>query len=258
MSLIRNMSLKSSGLAIATVSISAAILLACSGASNNSAAVAQVEQSTISIMPRTISVSGVGKVSSTPDMATITFSTMGKGDNAGDAYNANNKEMAKLARAIKDAGISDTDLQTSNFSLSPEYKYNNVTRENTIVGYRATASLTVKVKNIDFVPNIIDAAVEGGATGMNGLFFGFNDPEGLQNDARKKAIAHARAKAELYAAEAGVIVGEVISISEAGAAPAPRPMMMARSASMDMAEGAPIEIGENQLSASVNVVFAIK
>ena len=225
--------------------IIAAIALAASA----SAAFAQVP-------PPAISVIGEATISVPPDLAQIDSGVTTEAKTARDASDANNKAMNGVLQALKNAGIAERDIQTSRLSLSPQYANTGPNRNGppVVSGYRASNRVTVKLRDVSKVANIIDALVAAGANDIGGIHFAVSNPSKLLDEARPKAIADARRKAEIYAKAAGVTLGDPVSISEGGAMP---PMPMVRKASMDFA-AAPVAPGEETLHINVSVSWAIK
>jgi uncharacterized protein YggE len=210
-------------------------------------------------LPRIISVSGEGEVKTRPDMATISTGVVTEGVTAKEALAKNNGAMSAVIAALKNAGVSNDDIQTSDFSVSPKYPpyQPNQTTAPRIVGYTVSNTVTARVKNLDKLGGILDALVQAGSNQIHGISFGLNEPKATLNEARKKAVADARAKAELYAEAAGVSLGKVVQISESGAImPPPRPMMMAREAAADAS--VPIAVGQSAVVAHVSITFEIQ
>ena len=123
-----------------------------------------------------------------------------------------------------------------------------------MVGYRASNRVTVKLRDVTKVATIIDVLVGAGANELGGINFVVSQPSKLLDDIREKAIADARRKAEIYAKAAGVTLGEPLSISEEGSA---QPMFRSKMAA-PMAAGAAVAQGEETLSVTVSVSWAIK
>jgi uncharacterized protein YggE len=163
--------------------------------------------------------------------------------------------MGKVLLALKGAGIEEKDTQTSRLSLQPQYAPNR-TGSSPITGYRASNRVTIRVRDVAKVANVIDVLVGAGANEVGGINFMVSQASKLLDDARDKAVADARRKAEIYAKAAGVTLGLPLSISEGGA---PAPVFRAKMA-MPMATAAPVPIaqGEETLSVSVSVTWAIK
>lgn len=210
-------------------------------------------------LPRTIVVTGIGDVKAKPDMAVINSGVLTEAPTARDALAKNNSAMSAVIDALKKAGIAEQDIQTSNFSVSPQYPpyQPNQTQTPRISGYQVSNQVSVRVKNLAKLGAILDALVQVGANQINGISFDIDQPKQLQNDARKLAVADARAKAELYAAAAHVSLGRVLQISEANIAVGPQPMAYAMDKVAAQRE-VPIAAGQQTLSANVSIVYEIQ
>lgn len=204
--------------------------------------------------PPAISVTGEATVSVPPDQALIDAGVTSDAKTAREASDANNAAMGKVLLALKGAGIDEKDYQTSRLSLQPQYAPNR-SGPSPVVGYRASNRVTVKLRDVAKVAAIIDVLVGAGANELGGINFAVSQASKLLDDAREKAIADARRKAEIYAKAAGVTLGEPLGISEeGGAAPVFRGKMVGGMA----ASAAPIAQGEETLSVTVSVSWAIK
>jgi uncharacterized protein YggE len=210
-------------------------------------------------LPRIISVSGEGEVRTRPDMATISTGVVTEGTTAKEALAKNNSAMNAVIAALKNAGVGEDDIQTSDFSVSPKYPpyQPNQTTAPRIVGYTVSNQVTARVKNLAKLGAILDALVQAGSNQINGISFGLNEPKATLNEARKKAVADARARAELYAEAAGVSVGKVVQISESSAV-VPMPVMYKREAMAASDAGVPIAAGQQVVTAHVSMTFAIQ
>jgi hypothetical protein len=208
---------------------------------------------------RTISVSGQGKATAPPDMATIHSGVVTQASTAAQALDANSEAMTRLIAVLQERNIAAKDIQTSNFQVNPEYK--PVPRGQTepqIGGYRVTNQVRVQVRNLPELGGILDALVKAGSNNLTGISFGIAEPTGILDEARNVAISDARRRARLYAQAAGVRVGRVMTISEQPPS-LPRPqMMMARSLAFEQASDVPVATGEQELQATVFVVFELE
>jgi uncharacterized protein len=203
--------------------------------------------------PPMISVTGEATVSVPPDQAQIDGGVTSDAKTAREASDANNAAMGRVLLALKGAGIDEKDYQTSRLSLQPQYAPNR-SGPSPVVGYRASNRVTVRLRDVTKVAGIIDVVVGAGANELGGINFMVSQASKLLDDAREKAIADARHKAEIYAKAAGVTLGEPLSISEEGSArPVFRGKMMA-----PMQGGAAVAQGEETLSVTVSVSWAIK
>jgi uncharacterized protein YggE len=205
--------------------------------------------------PPAISVTGEANVSVAPDQAQIDGGVTSDARTAREASEANNAAMGKVLLALKSVGIDGKDYQTSRLSLQPQFATPSKGSERPgIVSFRASNRVTVRIRDVTKVANVIDALVTAGANEIGGINFTVTQPSKHLDEAREKAIADARRKAEIYAKAAGVTLGEPISISEEGA---PVPMYRGKMAA-PMAAGAPVAQGEETLSVTVSVSWAIK
>jgi uncharacterized protein len=205
---------------------------------------------------RMISVSGHGEVSAAPDLATVTIGVFSPADTAREALDANSKAMTKLIDVLKKAGVEAKDMTTSNFNVGPRYDYNNNSQPPKVVGYDVNNSVTVIVRKVDDLGNLLDVAVSAGSNQINGVAFSVSKPEEMLDAARKDAVADARRKAEVYAAAGGFKLGDIISLSE-GPPAGPQPILY-QTRAKEAADAVPIAQGEQTLSIDVQVTYTIK
>lgn len=211
----------------------------------------------------TISIEGRGEVRAAPDMATINSGIVSQGETAREALDANTAAMTELIAALKEAGIEARDIQTSGFSVNPNYVYSDDRDENgyslppRINGYQVTNSVTVIVRDLADLGSILDTSVTVGANTVNGVSFSVADPSELLDEARKAAFAEAREKAELYAGVAGAELGDLVSITEQQSYGAPQPYPMYARAEMAASAPVPVEAGEMSFAISVNVSWEL-
>jgi uncharacterized protein YggE len=205
--------------------------------------------------PPAISVSGEASVSVPPDLAQIDAGVASDAKTAREASDTNNAAMGKVLLALKGAGIDEKDFQTSHLSLQPQYAPARSSGPSSIVGYRASNRVIIKVRDVAKVAALVDTVTNAGANEIGGINFMVAEPSRVLDTARERAFADARRKAEIYAKAAGVTLGAPLSIIEGGAAPAP--LFRARVAAMPLS-GTPVAQGEETLSVTVNVSWAIK
>jgi uncharacterized protein len=207
------------------------------------------------VPPAAISVTGEATLSVAPDQAQIEAGVTSEAKTAREVSEANNAAMGKVLLALKAAGIEQKDIQTSRLSLQPESAPNRPPGPNSIVGYRASNHVTVRLHDITKIAGTIDMLVGAGATDIGGINFSVSNASKLLDDARAQAVADARRKAEIYAKAAGVTLGAPLSISEEGA---PGPITFRRMAVGMAASPTPIAQGEETLQVTVSVSWAIK
>ena len=166
--------------------------------------------------------------------------------------------MNAIQRALIDAGLDEHDIQTVNFSINPQQKYDRNSGTSTVIGYKVFNTVRIKVRKIEDLSDILDKVVKLGSNQVNGIEFSVGDKTALLDEARRRAIAEARRRAELYADAANVKLGGVISITEQGAhRPSPRPVM-ARTMRASADSAPPIQPGTQKWSVTVNVSFALE
>jgi uncharacterized protein YggE len=204
--------------------------------------------------PPAITVSGEATVSVAPDLAQVEAGVTSDAKTAREASEANNAAMGKLLMALKAAGIDAKDIQTSRLSLLPQSAPNRSTT-NTIVGYRASNQVTVRLRDVAKVASTIDLLVGAGANDIGGINFMVSQASKLLDDAREQAVADARRKADIYAKAAGVTLGAPLSISEEGS---PGPVFRGRMMAAAPMATTPVAQGEQTLSVTVSVSWAIK
>ena len=206
--------------------------------------------------PAMIAVTGEATVSAAPDLAQIDGGVTSEAKTAREASDANNAAMGKVLQALQGAGIDQKDYQTSRLALQPESAPNRSGASTpTIIGYRASNRVTVRLRDVTKLANLIDAMVTAGANDIGGISFRVSNASKLLDDAREQAVADARRKAEIYARATGVTLGAPLSISEEGnAAPVPYRRM---AAGMALA-ATPVAAGEETLQVTVSVSWAIK
>jgi uncharacterized protein len=205
--------------------------------------------------PAFISVTGEAHISVPPDLAQIDAGVTSEAKTAREASDANNAAMGKVLLALKGAGIDEKDFQTSRLLLQPQYSVAKQGSPATVIGYRASNQVTIRLRDVAKVASTIDTLVGAGANDIGGINFMVSQASKLLDDAREQAVADARRKADIYAKAAGVTLGAPISISEEGSA---QPVFRTKMALPMAAAPAQIAQGEETLSITVAVVWAIK
>jgi uncharacterized protein YggE len=211
----------------------------------------------------TINVMGSGTISLAPDMAIVNLGVLREGKTAREALTANNTAMAEIIATMKAEGIEDKDLQTANFLIQPQYVYDQpkVGEEQKpprIVGYTVSNDLTIRIRNLEKIGEILDASVSLGANSGGNIQFTNDDPKEAIDKARAQAMMDAKSRAETLTKAAGVSLGKLLSINESFSAPSPIPMAKTRMmADAAMAESVPIEGGENSYNITISASWEI-
>jgi uncharacterized protein len=203
----------------------------------------------------TIVVTGEGTVSSAPDIATISLGVTTTATSAAEAMAANSKSLSAVLERLKAAGVAPKDMQTSNLSLNPNWVSYDSGTSSKIDGYTASNMLTVQVRALDTLGAVLDSSISDGANTLNGVTFGVAEPRPALDEARKKAVADAIARATLLVQAAGGELGPIVSIAESSNLAQPMPMFRMEA---DAAGSVPTAGGEVGLTASVTIAFEIK
>jgi|SRR5690242_13546068 len=205
------------------------------------------------IPTRTLSVIGTGEVHVVPDTAIVTVGVASDADTASAALRTSSAAISKMLDSIHSSGIDAKDVKTSSLSLEPRYYHprSSGPDRSRVIGYTAINNLTIRVRDLTKLGNLLDSATAAGANRIEGIRFLVAHQQGLLDQARKQAIKNAKDKADLYAREAGFSLGRIQSLTEEGVSGPIAPMAMARISSV------PIQSGEVTLSARVHVVWEI-
>ncbi|KPL18443.1 MAG: hypothetical protein AMJ93_13795 [Anaerolineae bacterium SM23_84] len=207
---------------------------------------------------RSITVVGMGKAYGTPDVANVTIGVETSDESVQKAVDDNAAKMTDIIAALKDLGIAGKDIQTSNFSVWAEREPQRLEVEGAEgpVTYRVNNQVSVKVRDLGLLGDVLDQVVAAGANNIYGIGFSVDDPSDLQAEARANAVEDARARAESLAELNGVQVGDVLSISEVitGAGP----VYERAAAAVPYGAGAPIEPGELEVQMSVQITYAMQ
>ncbi|MBQ0716609.1 MAG: SIMPL domain-containing protein [Sulfitobacter litoralis] len=205
--------------------------------------------------PQGITVSGEGVVSLAPDTATIRLGVSERAASAAEAMAQTSEKVRGILNQLDSLKIAGLDRRTSGLYLRPVY--DNGSRNDTtpvkVSGYEAGNTVSVTVRDLSKLGQLLDAVVAEGANDFNGLQFGLQDNQAALEQARKDAVSDAMARAQQLADAAGVKLGKVVSMSETSQGFRPMEMRSAQMKSMDM----PIETGEVDVSAQVSLQFEI-
>ncbi|KQR13696.1 SIMPL domain-containing protein [Xanthomonas nasturtii] len=205
-----------------------------------------------------LNVSAEAEAKRVPDIATLSAGVVTQAADSNAAMRQNAEQMSKVMAAVKAAGIADKDVQTSGINLSPQYAY----KENEapkIIGYQASNTVSLKVRDISKLGKVLDTLVAQGANDINGPSFSVDQPEAAYDEARVAALKKAQARAETYAKSLGLKVRRIVSISEGrSGGGVVRPMMMAASMRSAKAEmDTQVAPGESTLSITLEATFEL-
>ena len=215
-------------------------------------------QSTTHPEARTITVSGEGSVVVKPDIAELSVSVVSEDATVNKVIDDNTNKMNAIIKKLKEAGMDSDDIKTSSYYLSPRYNYPE-RQAPVISGYRLEQTLALKIRDLELVDDVIDAATNLGANNVYGLEFTLDDDTEVMNEAREKAFDFAKEKAEKMAKAAGVKLGNVYTFSE-GASPKAIPMY-AESVAYGRGGGdvmPDIQAGTQEYTVTVNITYEIE
>lgn len=202
---------------------------------------------------RHITVTGHGEVQAQPDMATVIVGVETEAPTAQEALERNNQQMNNLLAALRDLGIADEDLQTRSFNIYPHFD-DQPGGENEIVGYVVRNTVAVTVRDLSQLGIVLDTAVAEGANIVHGINFSIADTSELRQQALERAFEDARTKAEQLAQVANVQLQQILVINEGGGVAPPRPFAGGQAVESEV----PVEPGQQAVTATVQVVFAIE
>ncbi len=207
-----------------------------------------------------ISVTGTGRVKLSPDRVRFTVGVETTAATPSEALAQNNRSVENVIAALKKAGAKSEEIQTSNFSIYPQFEYVE-NRRPRIIGYQVVNSVTVVRESTADAGKLLQAAVDAGVNQASGLTFFVADETRARQEGLRKAFADARAKAETLASAAGRTLGRAVAITEgSGQAPIYPPQPYAAKAMMAEARDAsvPVEQGQQELAFTVSVVFEMR
>jgi len=222
-------------------------------------ALAACSPSTITVQSqppqRTITVSGTGKVTLTPDIAYINIGVHSQDASATVAAADNNNSTKAVIDVIKAAGVADKDIQTTNFSIYPQQLYDNNGKITGII-YMVDNTVSITVRDLTKLGDLLDASVRAGANNISSISFDVADKTEALSQARQAAVENARKQADELTTASGVSLGDIQTISYNDNS-APVTIEYAR-ADMASAGSVPVQSGSMQITTTVTIVYEIK
>lgn len=221
----------------------------------------------------TVSVQGEGKVLAKPDVAVVNFSIVTDAATSKAAQDANSPKSKAVTDFLKKQGVEDKDVKTTGYNISPVYKYYNnpcpvgifnsidypCGGSQKIAGYQVTQSFEIKIRDLDKASTVVDGLVIAGANGVGQLQFTIDDPEKLKDEARDKAIADAKEKAEKLKNQIGIRLGRIINFSEnTGGYYAPYYDKAFAGSGAESNSSPSLPAGENEIVVNVTLTYQIK
>ncbi|MBY5442757.1 SIMPL domain-containing protein [Rhizobium leguminosarum] len=209
-----------------------------------------------------ISVTGDGESSIAPDTAVVNLAVVKQAKTAREALDENNKAMNDVLAALKGGGIAERDLQTSGFSIQPQYNYpqpvDGQQQQPQLIGYQTINSITIRLRDLAKLGAVIDQSVSLGINQGGDIQFTNDKPDAVIDEARKDAVASAVKKAKTLSEAAGVKLGRILEINENVPRAMPQPVYRATMMKEASDAAVPVQGGENNYNVSVTVTFAIE
>jgi uncharacterized protein YggE len=208
---------------------------------------------------RSMSVNGIGRVTIVPDIATINIGVRSESEIVTDALDGNTAQANAITRVLKELGIEEKDIQTSNFNIYPSERYDPMTGQVEGRFFVVENTVNVTVRDLSSLGQVLNAVVEAGANSIYGISFNVDDRSAAVAEARELAIEEAKAKAEVIAESAGVQLGEIINISVyEGSMPTPYYDSKGGGFAAEAAVPVPIAAGTLSIVMECNLTYAIK
>ena len=204
---------------------------------------------------QTVSFIGEGKVKAAPDTARADIGLTTEGKDTITVQNENSSKMNAVIKFLKERGVGEADIKTSNYSLSPKYEYSK--GKSSLVGYILNQSLTVTVRNLDKIGEILDGAVSSGANRIDSVSLFVDRPEELKNKAREEAVKQAKEKAIMTSKIAGLRLGRLVGFSE-GFSGEPLVFYEALAKGGAAAPAPQIEPGNQEIKVNVTLTYLLK
>ncbi len=204
---------------------------------------------------RTVRVVGEGQATAAPDVAVAFLGVESLAPELSAAAADAGARMRRVLEALTASGVARKDIQTSRYDVAVERRPEPRGGLGPVSGYHVTNEVRVTLRDLARVGQVLDAAAKAGANATRGLAFRKDDPSAERSRALSAAMADARAKAEVLARAAGRELGEVLEVVEGGGA---RPLPVQGFRAMALSDAVPVEAGELQFSAQVEVVYALK
>jgi len=209
------------------------------------------------------SVTGSGTVYAKADIASLTIGLKTEvKKTAAEVTKENSRQMNEIIAAVKELGIEEKDIKTTNYQLNPVYTWTEK-RGQVLLGYEIYQNITLKIRDLDKISEIIAKTTEKGANQIGGINFTIDDEYELKNEARKLAIEKAKEKAIAIAAESGMKLGKIKGVIESSYQPfhysnAYKDMRLQNSDEAETVIAPSIEVGQNEVKVEVTLIYEVK
>lgn len=204
----------------------------------------------------TFNVTGEGKVSVAPDIAVVSAGVSADGATVKVSQDQINSVINKVSDSVKKLGINAEDIQTTNYNINPKYNFTGGGQR--VTGYTASTTLTIKVRQLDKINQVIDAATGNGANQVSGVSFDVSDKTKSENEARSKAVADAKKKAEQAAKVAGFSLGRLINYQENMGNNPPVVLQRGGALTADAEKQTQVEPGSSEITVTVTLSYEVR
>jgi uncharacterized protein len=207
--------------------------------------------------PAQIAVRGVGRVRRQPDVGDLTLVVEAIRPTATQARDLAATSATRVIAALRTAGLADEDLQTVGIDVQPSWEHDDRGRARR-TGFTVTHRIAARVRDLDSLGRTLDAALDAGATRVDGVTLAIGDTSTAETDARRRAVADARTRAETIAQAAGTSLGRLLTLSEGVAVQSPGPLRareMKLAAAADVAT--PVESGSLEVAVAVDATWEL-
>jgi hypothetical protein len=206
----------------------------------------------------TLEISATAEAKAVPDIATVSAGVTTQTTSPNKGLQENTAKMETVFKALKAAGVADKDIQTSNVSVEPRYaEDNNSNKAPRIISYEVNNTVSITIRDIKNIGNVLDALIAQGANQLNGPEFSVEDRSAALDQARKTALEKAQKSAAVYSAAAGLKIKRIISISELQCCEMPRPHPMMRAMAMNAAAETPVAPGQVATDITIDVTYEL-
>ncbi len=207
---------------------------------------------------RSVTVPGEGNVQIAPDVVTVNLGIQTRNDDVQIAVARNNRIAAAIMDAARQSGVSDADMQTAYFTVYPQSEYDQFGVPTEQVIYYVDNNLSVRLRDVDKLSELLQSAVDAGATNIYGVAFSIADTSAAEDEARAEAMADAQARAAQIAVGAGLTLGELITASSGVIQPPPFYYGAPAYGMGGGGDGPPVSTGTNTVTVNVTVTYAVR
>lgn len=204
-----------------------------------------------------IVVMGTGTVSVVPDVAELRLGVAVARPTVEAARTVAATTMESILGAVAAAGVAPRDVRTTLLSVQPRYDYRDG-QAPLLTGYELANTVEITIRDTAALADVVDGTLRAGATSMDGLSFRVADPAPAEREARIRAVAAARERANVLAEAADLTIVGVTDIVEGSATVQPGPRFKAERMLMAADVATPVEAGASEIAVTVTVSYRVR